>query len=59
MDHNITECIRQLAERAEELGETNTAIVLYTLSGQLILNCDFVLATAAKEQSTKLLKKLD
>jgi len=51
LNKDITECIRQLAERAEELGEKNTAIVLFTLAGHRVIRADAALAYTAAQQA--------
>lgn len=51
LDKDLTTCIVQLAKRAEELNEPNTAIVLFTLAGQRSILADAALALVAREQA--------
>jgi len=51
LDQDLTTCISQLATRAEELGENNTAIVLHTLAGHRVVCADLALALVAREQA--------
>ena len=51
LNHDLTTCISQLALRAEELGEPNTAIVLHALAGHRVVCADMAMALTAREQA--------
>lgn len=51
LNEDITTCIAQLAQRASELGEENTAVVLFTLAGHRTIRADYAMAIVASEQA--------
>lgn len=59
LNADITTCISQLAERAEELGEVSTAVVLFSLAGHRVVKADRVLAIVAAAQAQALKDHID
>ncbi len=60
LNASLTQCISDLAARAEEIGENNTAIVLFALAGHRALRADAVMAVTAQAQAkymAEILKK--
>lgn len=51
LNQDITNCLNQLALRAEELGEKNTAVVLHTLVAHRIMLVDSAMAVVAGKQA--------
>jgi hypothetical protein len=50
LNSDITSCLQQLAERAEEIGERNTAIVLLALCSHRLVTADLAMALTAQDQ---------
>jgi hypothetical protein len=51
MNTDLTDCINQLAARAEELGEKSTACVLYSLAAHRLVLADSILAMVVAQQA--------
>lgn len=58
-DEQLTTCITQLAERALELQEPQTAVVLFALAGHRIVGVDYVMALTANAHSIALREKIN
>ena len=59
MDKCLTDCITQLAERALELGEPNTAGILFSLVAHRLLSSDKTLAAVVAVQTENLRAIID
>ena len=55
LDTDLTRCLSQLGDRAEELGEKNTAVVLKSLVAHRLMVVDYVMAVVASEQAATLM----